>query len=147
MYDLIEKIEECFSTCTEEAKLDGRKCVDEFYGPGIYLDMPSKDDIIMRSFYIHVYAKAKKYNNPKSSDKKLFDSEVNHIIYMCQQYHGFRSYNQYLQIKDNIEYLWRKAGENALFNLIGYICIQNNLPGGDPCWIAPMIGSYLERIY
>ncbi len=27
--------------------------------------------------------------------------------------------------------------------LIGKICLRNNLPAGDPCWMAAKIGSYV----
>jgi hypothetical protein len=39
----------------------------------------------------------------------------------------------------------KKENEIAMFleiaNIVGRICIQNNLPGGDPCWISEKIMS------
>ena len=29
--------------------------------------------------------------------------------------------------------------------IIGEICVQYNLPAGDPCWMAAMIGTYLVK--
>ena len=40
-----------------------------------------------------------------------------------------------------------KENEIAMFlevvDVAGRICIQNNLPGGDPCWMSEKIMSYL----
>lgn len=39
----------------------------------------------------------------------------------------------------------KKENEIAMFlelaDIVGRICIQNNLPGGDPCWISEKIMS------
>jgi len=36
-----------------------------------------------------------------------------------------------------------KARHLKSIRLIGSICIQNNLPAGNPCWIAKKIADYL----
>jgi hypothetical protein len=43
---------------------------------------------------------------------------------------------------------WKRANEKLVrfknqCQVIGFICVQQQLPGGNPCWMAEKIASYM----
>jgi len=60
-------------------------------------------------------------------------------------HHRHNDYHTMKYLKNYQSRILKKEVEIAMFlavaDLVGRICIQNNLPGGDPCWVSEMIMS------
>ena len=141
-YIIINQIQQYFSTCKSEYVLHGYTCVYNFMTDrfDIYSD---KYKIIINLFNKELYIKAKKYNNIWISDKTTYDLEVDRMLKMCEIITRNRCNSIYPVIIDAITNSWNKAEQYKNNILIGYIVVQKELPGGDPCWMGWMISSYL----
>ncbi len=139
---LFDKIQKYFSSCKSEEVKDGYNCI--FNCMTKYFCSSScqgKSNLIMDLFKKELYIKAKKYNNTLICDKNTYDLEVKRMINMCE--YLFRYYNDIDICNNEINNAWKRSEQNKINILIGCICVQNNLPGGNPCWMEWMISSYL----
>jgi hypothetical protein len=71
--------------------------------------------------YEFLDAASEDYNVSSRADRKFFERIYSRLSAKTQQIKRFT--------------------KNA--DLVGRICIQNNLPGGDPCWMSEKIMSYV----
>lgn len=69
------------------------------------------------------------------------EEQLNEVTY-CWHHRG-NEHHVAKYLKNYQSRILKKEVEIAMFlavaDLVGRICIQNNLPGGDPCWISEMI--------
>jgi hypothetical protein len=141
MDTLFLKIEERFTSCKQEDVVYGYTYV---YDLIMLRSLPSygynkKCDIVMELLYWAINEKAKKYYNLR---KETFEIEVNRLVQMCEYIHRYnKTINN--QILEYMDYAWLLAEHDARLKLIGTICVQNNLPAGDPPWLAREIGEYV----
>jgi hypothetical protein len=137
---LLQQIQECFKT--NKSFVTGYTYIYQFMTER---NEESNAEKIIDLFSKEVYAKAKKYNNNCTVDKETYDNEANQMMKMCefiQRYHLSHHNNKDMLTKI-VNDSWDKAEKNKSLSMIGYICIQNDLPSGDPCWMAKMIGEYV----
>jgi hypothetical protein len=144
MDTLLKKIEERFNSCTQEDVVYGYTYIHDFMMMRSFQDYQYSDKciLIIELLYEYMYQKAEKYNNSMKSDYASYEIDINRLIKMCEV---IIRYNKDVtdEISDRIPLYWSDAEEVARLNLIGYICVKNNLPGGDPCWIGSMIKDYV----
>ena len=75
--------------------------------------------------------------------------ETKHQLEKDLYYYRHLTYHIYLRtyLKRYDSIILNKENEIAMFieraDLVGRICIQNNLPAGDPCWMSEKIMSYV----
>jgi hypothetical protein len=142
---LFEKIEGYLSSCKSEDLLHGYECVYEFIITRTYqIDTPeNKNKMVMDLLYKEIRSKAKKYNNCMKSDRGTYELEVTRMLNMCEiiSRHDKIYYNN-VEVSNKIRDSWTQAEDQTRLELIGCICVQYNLPAGDPCWLAAKIGSY-----
>jgi hypothetical protein len=136
----LQQIQECFKT--NKSFITGYTHIYQFM---ISRGGESKAEKIIDLFSKEMYLKAKKYNNINIVDKEIYDKEANQMLKMCEfikRYHlSHRHDND--KLTNIINDSWEKAEKIKPLSMIGYLCIQYELPGGDPCWMGRMIGEYV----
>lgn len=138
----LETVQECFRMLTKESYVTGYTNIFNL----LTMRSPcytNNINSIISIFEKECYAKAKKYNNIHIVDKIKYDNDVNMMIHICEYITRYylTIHNKPNLLNDIINNSWNKAEKVKNLSMIGYICVQKNLPSGDPCWIAKMIGS------
>jgi len=139
----IEIIQECLSTATKESYIIGYTNVFNLLTKRN--SYTNNINLIISMFEKECYAKAKKYNNICIIDRINYNKEVDIMLKICEyitRYHLSNQGNSKL-LNNIIINSWDKAEKIKNLSMIGHICVQYNLPSGDPCWMAKMIGSHI----
>ena len=91
------------------------------------------------------YKKARKYNNLNTNDKITYSIEIDRIMKMCMYWKIYYQDSYQNKLENIIIESWDKAEKYKIFNLIGCICVINNLPTGE-IFLPKKIGSYVYSI-
>ena len=140
---VLDKIQKYFSSCKSDEVIDGYTCIfncltKNFYNCGI----SNTSNLIMDLFKRELHIKAKKYNNILICDKESYDLEVKRMLKMCV--YIFKYYDDPSKYNQTSSDAWTNATHNRNAYLIACLCIQNDLPAGDPCWMGKHISSFIK---
>lgn len=150
---VLEEIKNSFDETSNEVTnkifMKGYNNVYEYYARRLKsINSQTKFENISYIFSKVTYKKAKKYNNLYTNDRTKYSIETDAMLKMClymERYYEFSKVNVIEELKNIIEKSWNKAEKLKHLNLIGYICVINDLPSGE-IFLAKKIGSYVYSI-
>ena len=151
---ILEEIKNSFDETSNEFTnkifMKGYNNVYKYYSVKFLRSINSKIKLenISCIFSIITYKKAKKYNNLYTNDRTKYSIETEAMLKMCsymERYYEFLKVNVKEELKNIINESWNKAEKLKHLNLIGYICVINDLPAGE-IFLAKKIGSYVYSI-